>query len=54
MIDISKMPIAEEETSRSISGFSYISKRVFLDAYYRITVHYDEKGFETKRDEKYL
>ena len=54
MTDITQMQVAEQETSRTSSGTSYISKQVFLDAYKRITVWYNENGQETKRDEKTL
>ena len=54
MTDITQYSVAEQETSKTSRGTSYISKQVFLDPYKRITVWYNEQGQETKRDEKAL
>jgi hypothetical protein len=54
MTDITQMQVAEQETNRTSSGVSYISKQVFLDSYKRITIWYGEFGNELKRDEKTL
>jgi hypothetical protein len=49
-----ELPVMEEETQIASSGASYVSKRVYEDAYLRITVYFNEYGIEVKRDSKKL
>ena len=51
---IPELPIVQEETQVSSNGTNYISKRIYEDAYWRITIYFDEYGSETKRDNKKL
>ena len=51
---IPELPIVQEETQVSNSGITYISKRIYEDAYWRVTIYFDEWGTETKRDNKRL
>lgn len=54
MNELPDMPVVEREVKTKQYGGQYVSKMVFEDAYYRITVHFNEYGFEVKRDSKKL
>ncbi len=55
MIDTTRMPVKETETSLASDGRShYTSKLVYESAYFRITILYSESGSELKRTEQKL
>lgn len=54
MIDVTQYAVAEQEISKTSRGTSYVSKQIYLDAYKKIIVWYNESGQEIKRNEKVL
>lgn len=54
MNNLPKMPIVEREVKTKQYGGQYVSQLVFQDAYYRITVNFNEYGFEVSRNSKKL
>lgn len=54
MQDVSQIPVVEQETRLASNGGSYVSKIIYENAYWKVTVWYSEGGGEIKRDEKRL
>lgn len=52
MVNVENIPRVEQEFKPASNGGTYVSKQVFEDAYWRVTITYDEQGRELVRDEK--
>ena len=52
MVNIENIPRVEQESRPASNGGTYVSKQVFENAYWRVTITYDEHGRELSRNEK--